>query len=137
MYYDNNTISKTIRVLDEKIRLLYLEYLPRWEYRYLKNSLTRDETMETQCWLYSADPEFIQESSKSVPPLARPPRDRSELFGYHVVVLGDVPESELGPELTELLKDFVDEGRGARPYRRPERQPSPLRRVAAQLGPSR
>ncbi|MBN1443429.1 MAG: hypothetical protein JXA90_12030, partial [Planctomycetes bacterium] len=112
VFYDNNSVSKTIRVLDEKIKVLYLENLPRWEYRYLKNALIRDATMEAQVYLFSADPGFVQESSKGVPSLVRPPQDRADLFRFHVVILGDVLPGDLGPELMSLLKEFVSEGGG-------------------------
>lgn len=112
VFRDNNSISKTVRVLDERIKLLYVEHLPRWEYRYLKNSLTRDVTMETQVWLFSADPGFEQESSFSVPPLRTFPRSRAELLRYHVIILGDVDPDDLGVETMTILKEFVLEGGG-------------------------
>ncbi len=112
VFYDNNSMSKTIRVLDEKIKVLYAENLPRYEYRYLKNSLIRDSTMESHVWLFSADPEFVQESSHSVPSLRSFPRKRAELFRYHVIILGDVDPDDLGEDVMGILKDFVFEGGG-------------------------
>ncbi|MBL4846434.1 MAG: hypothetical protein JKY65_12975 [Planctomycetes bacterium] len=90
---NNKTKPRRVRVIDERIRVLYVEGYPRWEYRYLKNALVRDKHMEVQCLLVSADPEFIQESTSGVVPLRRlPPKE--ELLKYHVVILGDVkPEA--------------------------------------------
>lgn len=112
VFHDNNSLSKTIRVLDEKIRVLYLENLPRWEYRFLQHALIRDVTTETHVWLFSADPDFVQECSPSLQPLASFPRTREELFRYHVVILGDVDPADLGTDVCTLLKEFVDEGGG-------------------------
>ena len=113
VFYDNNSMSRNLTVLDQKIKVLYAEYLPRWEYRYLKNALIRDKTMETQVFLFSADPEFTQDSSTGVPPLRAFPSQRDELFKYHVIILGDVdPERHLGAERQELLKEFVASGGG-------------------------
>ena len=47
---------------DDKIKVLYVEHPPRFEYRYLKNSLVRDPKILAHCILTSADPEFSQES---------------------------------------------------------------------------
>jgi len=80
LFAENNSASKSIRVLEQKIRVLYLEGPPRWEYRYLKNALTHDPTMETQVVLLSADKEFVQESSGDLPPLVEVPRTRAELL---------------------------------------------------------
>lgn len=128
VFYDNNSFSRNITVLDQKIKVLYAEYLPRWEYRYLKNALIRDKTMETQIFLFSADPEFTQDSSPGVPALNAFPSQRDELFKYHVVILGDVdPEGHLGTARLELLKEFVAAGGGvvflSGPHHNPSRYP--------------
>lgn len=113
VFYDNNSLSKPIRVLDQKIKVLYIENLPRWEYRFLKNALIRDPTMEAQVYLISADRRFSQESSRGVPSLTALPDDRKTLMSYHVIILGDVePEKHLGAETMKLLKEFVLEGGG-------------------------
>jgi uncharacterized membrane protein len=113
LFSENNAVSKPIKVLDQKIKVLYADGLPRWEYRYLKNALIRDTTMQAQVYLFSADPNFIQESSPGVPPLQRFPQNREELFSYHVIILGDVDvERALTAEQISLFKDFVYEGGG-------------------------
>lgn len=112
VFYDNNSLSRPLRVIDQKIKVLYVENLPRWEYRYLKNALIRDLTVEAQVYLHSADPGFVQESSPGVPPLERLPTERSELFQYHVVILGDVEPKVLGDEKAKLLSEFVADGGG-------------------------
>src|SRR5581483_4355294 len=38
----NNTESAYLRVSEEKIRVLYIEGLPRWDFRFLKNLIRRD-----------------------------------------------------------------------------------------------
>ncbi len=128
VFSDNNSLSRNITVLDQKIKVLYAEYLPRWEYRYLKNALIRDKTMETQIFLFSADPEFTQDSSPGVPALNAFPSQREELFKYHVILLGDVdPERHLGAARLELLKEFVAAGGGvvflSGPHHNPSRYP--------------
>ncbi len=112
LFVENNVVSKVIRVLDEKIRVLYAEGLPRWEYRFLMHALTRDTTMHSQIFLFSADANFVQESSPGVPPLREFPRKREELFAFHVVILGDVDAAKLGTERIALLKEFVYEAGG-------------------------
>jgi hypothetical protein len=112
LFEDNNSASRPIKVLDQKIKVLYLEGPPRWEYRFLKNGLIRDPTMEAQVLLYSADKDFIQESSPGIAPLKAFPRTREELFQYHVVMIGDVDPESFTQEGLELLKDFVSEAGG-------------------------
>jgi hypothetical protein len=118
LFWDDNVLSRPIKVLDQKIKVLYVEGTPRWEYRYLKNALIRDPTMEAQILLLSADPKFRQESSPGVPPLAGFPGTQPELFSYHVVIIGDVDpkqQDSLGRSFSEhfdLLQRFVSESGG-------------------------
>ena len=42
---DNNEKSRTVLVLDAQINVLYVDGYPRWEYRYLKNELIREPTV--------------------------------------------------------------------------------------------
>ncbi len=119
-FLDDNKAVHHLRVLSGKIRVLYLEDYPRYEYRYLKGTLLRaDRAVEGQCFLFEASPDFPQEATKGLPHLVDIPRTRKELFGnYHVVILGDVAPSLLGDTTREsdkflqLLKEFVEFGGG-------------------------
>ncbi|MFQ5505693.1 MAG: hypothetical protein ACE5F1_12985 [Planctomycetota bacterium] len=115
----DNVTRRYLRVDSDRIRVLYLEDQPRWEYRYLHQALKRvDKSIEVQCFLFEASENFPQESSTDLASLTRPPRTKAELFKYHVVLLGDVPPFRLGAteesrtEWLELLKDFVEYGGG-------------------------
>ncbi|MBI4583953.1 MAG: VWA domain-containing protein [Planctomycetes bacterium] len=118
LFDTDNYAARPIKVLDQKIKVLYVEGLPRWQYIFLKNALIRDPTMEAQMRLLSADRDFIQESSPGVPALARFPRSEDELFPYHVVIIGDVdPQSEdnlepIDKAQLELVQKFVAEAGG-------------------------
>jgi hypothetical protein len=39
---DNNSDEIVVRVSDEKLKVLYIEGFPRWDFRFLKNSMRRD-----------------------------------------------------------------------------------------------
>ena len=105
---ENNSRQHTIKVIQQKLQVLYLEDSPRWEYRYLKNALIRDETVIANTWLYSADSSFPQEKSKLASSLSGFP-DKEQLFKYHCVILGDVSPHDLGEEKMKLLVEFVKE----------------------------
>ncbi|MBK8978235.1 MAG: hypothetical protein IPM29_20210 [Planctomycetes bacterium] len=104
---EDNEAIRFLRIDDTKIRVLYIEDLPRWEYRYLKNALLRvDPSIEAQCWLFDASRSFTQESTQGLEPLRDLPRTREELFRYQVILLGDVPPERLAPN-EELLNDWL------------------------------
>ena len=49
---DNNKLSAPISIRQEKLRVLVVESYPRWEYRYLRNALSRDPGVELSCLLF-------------------------------------------------------------------------------------
>jgi uncharacterized membrane protein len=117
---DDNQLQLTVAVTPERIRVLYVDGYPRWEYRYLKNLLLRaDSHLEASCYLLSATPDFIQESSKGITPLTSVPTSRRELLeNYDVVILGDVNPYSISPdparceEFLQSLREFVEGGGG-------------------------
>ncbi len=116
----NNELALPLEVRRVVVRVLYVEGRPRWEYSYLQRRLIRAEKdVALQCWLAEATPGFIQEHSRSVPPLTRLPTTADELLAaYDVVVLGDVEPSRMtsdpldGPRFLEAVADFVEHGGG-------------------------
>jgi hypothetical protein len=105
----NNTKSLLIDLVDRPLRVLYVEGYPRWEYRYLKNLLVREESIESSVMLLSADRDFAQEGNQ---PISRLPRSPEEFAQFDVVVLGDAPGSFFSPDQLEMIRAHVAE-RGA------------------------
>ncbi|MBC8262122.1 MAG: VWA domain-containing protein [Planctomycetia bacterium] len=112
LFKENNALEKPVTVVAQKIKVLYVEGPPRYDYRYLKNSLIRDPTMETHCLLLEADPEFPQESSPGLRPIRSFPRKRETLFEYDVVILGDIRPDALSTQQLEWLTEFVEDQGG-------------------------
>ena len=111
----NNEALREIEVVERKIKIVYVEDPPRWDYRYLKNFLVRDPTVAIQCFLVSADARFRQETSLHPPlePLTRFPGARAELFQYDVLIIGDVdPARVFSNQELETIRAFVSEGAG-------------------------
>jgi hypothetical protein len=117
--HDDNQEIRFLRVNDEKIRVLFVDDLPRWEYRYVKNALKRvDPSIEVQVFLFDASLSFEQEHSDGLPPLRTLPRSLEELLKFHVILLGDVPPERIGATEDEVfqwlehLVEFVEFGGG-------------------------
>ncbi len=113
----NNADRRLLRVEPGRIKVLYVDGYPRYEYRFLKNSLLRVANMELQCLLLSADKDFVQESSANVPSLTRFPPTLEDLLEYHVIIFGDVDPNDpgLGADSDVTLgniKSFVEAGGG-------------------------
>ncbi len=107
---DNTRIAQT-QVLDAKVNLLYVDGYPRWDYRFLKNEMLREKTVNISCLLTSADPTFAQEGdppSGDFPgPITRFPETMEEMLKYDVILLGDVDPRQFTDAQLQLIADFV------------------------------
>jgi uncharacterized membrane protein len=106
---EDNARTVQIAVLDAKISVLYVDGYPRWEYRYIKNEMIRDATVDISCLLTSADPNFRQEGDK---PITRFPESIEELMEYDVVIFGDVDPRQFSDAQLQLVSDFVSKKGG-------------------------
>ena len=118
----NNKKKHRLTVKDEALKVLYVDTLPRWEYRKLKDFLVRGgESFRAHCLLLSAEPNFIQEYTRGIPgfvPIREFPTEFEALDEYDVLIFGDVNPQELVPTFSKrdkVLKNiqrFVDGGGG-------------------------
>jgi len=107
---ENNRQDRTVTVSDEKVRVLFVQGYPSYEYRYLANLLHRDASIELDTVLQSADPEHAEQSETA---LRGFPVRREELFQYNVIILGDADPSQLSGSMMQNLVDFVYNQQGA------------------------
>ncbi len=102
----NNRRKFNIAGRPESIRALVIETLPRWEYRFIRNALSRDPGVDLDCLLLHPElgqgdgPDYITEF----------PDKLEDLQKYDVVFLGDVgiADDQLTEEQATLLKGLVE-----------------------------
>ncbi|MHC5062628.1 MAG: hypothetical protein ACYTG5_01480 [Planctomycetota bacterium] len=98
---------KQIEVLGEQTRVLLIAGGPSHEYRFLRNMLTRDKTVQLSCWLCSADPDFPQDGNIS---LASLPADRAELEEFDVFIFLDPDSRALEKNFCDMVAEMVTDG---------------------------
>ncbi|MAD20217.1 MAG: hypothetical protein CMJ52_08550 [Planctomycetaceae bacterium] len=101
---ENDVVQLDVEFVDRPLRVLYIEGYPRWEYRYLKNLLVREPSIESSVMLLSADRDFAQEGNT---PLARLPRTAEEFAEFDLIILGDLPSGFLTDSRQELIREQV------------------------------
>ena len=128
---EDDTSVHELRVIDQRIKVLFVDHRPRRDWRFLSDYLTREPPdamvgddgpskgrFQVHVLMQLADPSFRQPSSPGERPIRAFPRTRSELFQYDVIIWGDVKWTALAPsteacrEILQLVADFVDEGGG-------------------------
>ena len=108
---NNNEAARRLRIVDEKIKVLFVEQSPRWDFRYLHAVLTRDRRVQAKTLLLEGDPALARE--ENTPYLESFPENKKDLFEYDVVVLGDVDPKRLTVTQMENLNEFVSRFGGA------------------------
>lgn len=105
---DNNKLTAPIAIREEKLKVLVVESVPRWEYRYLRNALSRDPGVEVSCLLYH--PGLTKQGGGNKDYIKQFPKGLDELSKYDVVFLGDVglDDGQLSAEDCRLLKGLVE-----------------------------
>ncbi len=103
----NNSQEFIIGAKKESIKILVIETRPRWEYRFIRNALSRDPGVDVDCLLLHPKhgkgdgPDYIQNF----------PDQLEDLQKYDVVFLGDVGigKDQLTLEQANLLAGLVKE----------------------------
>jgi len=108
--HQDNRKSFFVRVIEEKVNVLFIAGAPAHEYYAIKNTLLRDTTITLACFLQSADPEFPQDGNDIS--LEKIPSAEKELFAFDVVLMHDPNGALLPPDFPKLLKKFVADHRG-------------------------
>lgn len=104
---ENNRAQREVTVRDDFIRLLFVEYEPTWEWRFIKEVFHRDKLVGMRgfrTFLRSADPKVRQTNPLFLSTMSPP---RSEFFAYDVIVLGDLPAAALSPPFCQMTEEFV------------------------------
>jgi hypothetical protein len=106
----NNTDTAFVRVSEEKLKVLLVEGLPRWDFRFLKNALRRDNGIAGR---FGKEVDVRLEAEwRRLPPAERAkalPRTLEQLSEYHTVILGDVSLRMVDSAFLDVLVKAVTE----------------------------
>lgn len=103
---DNNEAQAEVEVMENTIRLLLADDLPRWEFRYLTMLFKRDKHVEFDQLIFEPNDDSAAAQQASFPP------DMDGWRKYRVVILGDVTPAELPAAQQEMLRKYVTEDGG-------------------------
>ena len=102
-----------VRVVDQKIRVLYVEGTPRFEFKLLRQALAEDPVIQYTSLLRITSGYYMQGAPYLKHPASGFPRSEDGLLHYDVVILGSLSraalavEGEQGDSRLENLAQFV------------------------------
>ncbi len=101
---ENNSVDFITNVREDKIRVLFLDWKPRWETRFALNILQRLPYVDLNSMIA-----LVQEGSKLPRGLQKGtwPESAESLHMYDLIILGDLPGDLLTSTELESLKQWV------------------------------
>ncbi len=104
----NNSQHFLLDVDDSKPTILYLEGTPRWEFKFIRQSLSQDKNLELKSLLRTSGNKFYRQGIASEADLAAGfPNTREELFKYKGLIFGSFESSFFSREQLTLVAEFV------------------------------
>jgi hypothetical protein len=107
---ENNHTTLHLHAITQKPRVLLLDGRPRWEQRYLRNLLERDDRWEVNSLLAGLGGES-KPWTRGIGPGSFP-LVREEMHSYQLVIFGDVPPQMFSPAELLWLREYVEAGGG-------------------------
>lgn len=113
--------QRSVQVKNNRVKVLYVENLPRREYKFLQPLLDRDRRVLARFFLVEGDPRLAQGKpagdgslflDKFPENFPDPPARDPDTKPFDLLILGDVPPSALGKQGTKAIQKFVKEGGG-------------------------
>lgn len=101
--------AKMVRIADRKVKMLYIESNPRWEFKFMQRAFVRDRRVDPTFLVLNGDRKAMESGA---PFLANFPDQRKDLFAFDMLIIGDVDANYFTPEQRNWIKDFVTEGGG-------------------------
>ena len=104
---DDNEYAVNVDVVDARSRLLYVEGIPRWEYKFLRRTLLAEQQISPVIFFTGADGAPVGGT-----PVGNVTADMTpqQLAFFKIVMLGNIDAKELGPERAKNLAKFVEDG---------------------------
>ncbi len=116
----NNVRAFPLKVVKTKLRLLYIEGHPGWEYAFLKRVLELDPNIDSTCLILSSlSPNqlrgtLLDRYNRYYPQTTQPtdvghfPKTADNLLFYDVLIIGDLRSSTLTLQQHAAIVDFVE-----------------------------
>jgi uncharacterized membrane protein len=109
----NNETSFLIDSRDRTARILYVEELHPWEFKFLSRAVDGDPALQLTSLLKTGPEKYLRLGLRNASELREGfPTKREELFGYHAVVIGSMSASFFTKAQLELIRGFVAERGG-------------------------
>ncbi len=105
---ENNTREAELTVQDRRQRILYFEGEPRFEVKFIRRALAKDDNIRIVSLIRTAESKFYRLGIDTPQELATGfPQRPEELFSYDGLILGSVEAGFFSTDQLQMIADFV------------------------------
>jgi uncharacterized membrane protein len=109
----NNMVVRLINVATRKMRILYMEGEPRWEYKFIRRAIEDDPSIELVTILRTTQNKIYRQGTVDSKELENGfPQKAEELFKYDGLIIGSVEANYFSNDQQALIRDFADKRGG-------------------------
>jgi uncharacterized membrane protein len=109
----NNAVVRLVNVTPKKMRILYMEGEPRWEYKFIRRALEDDPSIEVVTILRTTQNKIYRQGTIDAHELENGfPTKAEELFKYDGLIIGSVEANYFSSEQQAIIRDFADKRGG-------------------------
>jgi uncharacterized membrane protein len=106
----NNALSRLVNVSGRKMRILYFEGEPRWEYKFMRRAVEDDKNVEISSMVRTTPNKILYQGFSNEPNGF--PTKAEELFGYDGLIIGSSEANYFSVAQQQLIRDFADKRGG-------------------------
>lgn len=104
----NNFLSRVMDVPRGMKKVLYVEGEPRWEYKFIRRSMTKDESVNLVSLLRTSTNKYYRQGVETADQLENGfPETAEELFAYDGLIIGSFEAAFFTPDQQRMIRDFV------------------------------
>jgi uncharacterized membrane protein len=105
----NNSVIRLVNVAQKKMRVLYVEGEPRWEYKFIRRALEDDPSIEIVTILRTTQNKIYRQGTVDSHELENGfPLKAEELFKYDGLIIGSVEANYFSNDQQSMIRDFAD-----------------------------
>jgi uncharacterized membrane protein len=109
----NNAVVRLVNVVPKKMRILYMEGEPRWEYKFIRRALEDDPSIEIVTILRTTQNKIYRQGTIDSHELENGfPTKAEELFKYDGLIIGSVEANYFSNDQQAIIRDFADKRGG-------------------------
>jgi uncharacterized membrane protein len=104
----NNSLSRLVNVSGRKMRILYFEGEPRWEYKFLRRAVEDDKNVEIISMVRTTPNKILYQGFPAGEEPNGFPTKAEELFAYDGLIIGSSEANYFTAGQQQLIRDFAD-----------------------------